>query len=265
MLHNGTKENPTELRSSFWITNGRSLVKSFIHQCAVCRRHEGRSYRAPPPPPLPTFRVEEAPPFSFTGVDFAGPLYVRDDVASKKAWISLYTCCVVRVVHLVLVPDMSTPAFLRSFQQFTARRGLPCKMLSDNAKTFRATAKSLTEVKLIFNVPKATWWGGVFEQMVRCTKRCLRKIIGQAKFLQDKLLIALTEVETVINSRPLSYVSADDLEEPHILPPQHTHTAVQLKMGMVVSVFPALFTCVLLLGSDSLAILFIYFFIPPPP
>ena len=110
-------------------------------------------------------------------------------MASKKVWICLYTCCVVRAVHLDLVPDMSTPAFLRSFRRFTARRGLPCKMLSDNAKTFRAAAKSLTEVKWIFNVPKAPWWGGVFEWMVRCTKRCLRKIIGQAKFMEPRCQI----------------------------------------------------------------------------
>ena len=74
-------------------------------------------------------------------------------------------------------------------------------------------------VKWIFNVPKAPWWGGVFERLVRCTKRCLRKIIGQAKFSFDELATAITEVETVLNSRPLSYVSADDLEEP--LTPSH--------------------------------------------
>ena len=35
---------------------------------------------------LSTFHVTEAPPFSFTGVDFAGPLYVRSDGVVKKAW-----------------------------------------------------------------------------------------------------------------------------------------------------------------------------------
>ena len=49
---------------------------------------------------------------------------------------------------------------------------------------------------------------------MRSTKRCLKKIVGQAKLSHDELLTALTEVEVVINSRPLSYVSAEDLEEP---------------------------------------------------
>ena len=70
-----------------------------------------------------------------------------------------------------------------------------------------------------FNIPRAPWWGGVFERLVRFTKRCLRKILGQAKFTYDELLTALVEIEMVLNSRPLTYISADDLEEP--LTPSH--------------------------------------------
>ena len=46
-----------------------------------------------------------------------------------------------------------------------------------------------------------------------------QKIIGQARLSHDELITALTEVEMVLNSRPLSYVAADDLEEP--LTPSH--------------------------------------------
>ncbi len=62
-------------------------------------------------------------------------------------------------------------------------------------------------------------WGGVFEQLVKCVKWCLRKKIGQAKLTQDELLTSLAEVEMVLNSRPLIVVSAGDLEEP--LTPSH--------------------------------------------
>ena len=55
-------------------------------------------------------------------------------------------------------------------------------------------------MKWVFNIPKAPWWGGIFERMVRSTKRCLRKIVGQAKLSYDELLTALTEVEIVLNS-----------------------------------------------------------------
>ena len=72
----------------------------------------------PPPPPLPECRVKEDFPFANTGVDFAGPLHVKNP--ELKVWIVLYTCCVTRAVHLDLVPDMSTEAFVRNFQRFCA-------------------------------------------------------------------------------------------------------------------------------------------------
>ena len=46
--------------------------------------------------------------------------------------------------------------------------------------------------------------------------RCLKKTIEKAKLMHDELFTALTEVEGIINSRPLSYVSSNDLEEPLI-------------------------------------------------
>ena len=44
-------------------------------------------------------------------------------------------------------------------------------------------------------------------------------MFGRAKLNYDELLTAVTKVEMVINSRPLSYISPGDLEEP--LTPAH--------------------------------------------
>ena len=70
--HNGIKETLTEVRTKYWIVKGRSLVRSIIHRCIVCRRFEGAPYRGPLAPPLPTFRVQEERPIPYTGVDCAG-------------------------------------------------------------------------------------------------------------------------------------------------------------------------------------------------
>ena len=233
VLHNGVRETLTELRASYWLVCGRQFVRKLIFSCVTCRRHEGQPYRAVPPPPLPEFRVTTSRPFEHTGVDFAGPLYVRG-MANVKVWLCLYTCCTTRAVHLDLVENLDADTFIRSLRRFTSRRGIPARIVSDNGTTFIAAAKTLermfTESNLEqhllschtrwdFNLEKAPWWGGVFERLVKSTKRCLRKVIGTARLSYDEFLTVVTEVEAVLNSRPLTYVSSEDLEEP--LTPSH--------------------------------------------
>ena len=180
--------------------------------------------------------MKEAPPFMYTAVDFTGPLFLRGKEAndSTKVWICLFTCCVSRAIHLELVLDMSTATFIRCVKRFAARRGLLRRFLSDNAKTFKSAAKvlkticdhpdvrsylSLAGIDWNFNLEKAPWWGGLFERMVRSTKRCLRKVVGRAKFSYDEMHSAVVEIEAIVNSRPLAYLHPDDLEQP--LTPSH--------------------------------------------
>ena len=51
-----------------------------------------------------------------------------------------------RAVHLDLVEDMSAPTFLRCFKKFVVRRETPALAVSDNAKTFKASAKYLKKL-----------------------------------------------------------------------------------------------------------------------
>ena len=238
VFHGGVKATLTELRSQFWIIQGRRFVRQIVRQCIICRRFEARPCRAPNPPPLPPFRVDEAPPFSYTGVDYAGPLFVkREGNLSNKVWICLFTCTVTRGVHLDVVRELSAPAFIQCFKRFTARRGIPSKMISDNGKSFQAAAKILRaianhsdvqrhlsrfKIQWVFNLPRAPWWGGIFERLIRSTKRCLRKTIGRASLRYEELCTVVVEVEAVLNSRPLTYVSTEDDEEP--LTPSHLLT-----------------------------------------
>ena len=129
VLHNGAKETLAETRSKFWIPKGRSFTRKIIHKCVTCRKFEGFPYKAPKPPPLPECRVKETPAFSNTGV---GPLMIRTTPSSQssKVWIALFTCYVTRAVHLDVVQDMSTPAFIRCLKRFTARRGVPTRFIS---------------------------------------------------------------------------------------------------------------------------------------
>lgn len=153
----------------------------------------------------------------------------------------LYTCCVVRAVHLNLLFDLSVQSFIRSFKRFAARRGTPRKLVSDNGKTFTAAAKALKAISenravlnLLsgfridwqFNIERAAWWGGIFERLIRSTKRCLHKIVGKASLTYDELNTAVIEIEAVLNSRPISHYSTEDHDEP--LTPVHLITGRRL-------------------------------------
>ena len=125
------KETLTEVRSKYWIVRGRSLARAIIHRCTTCKRFEGGPFNGPPPPPLPEFRVKEDPAFTYTGVDFAGPLSAWNGPSrsASKVLICVFTCLVTRGVHLDIVCDLSTDTFLRCLKRFAARRGLPSQVL----------------------------------------------------------------------------------------------------------------------------------------
>ena len=158
-------------------------------------------------------------------------------------YVALFSCCVTRAIHLELVRDLSADTFLRSLRRFAARRGTPSLIVSDNAKTFKASEKALRKLysqqkvrselqtKRItwrFNLERAPWWGGVFERMVRSVKRCLRKTLGNARLTLDELNTVL--VEGTLNARPLT----DEYEEfdGEVLTPSH------LIYGRAINIMP---------------------------
>ena len=78
-------------------------------------------------------------PFDQTACDFAGPLFCKTsgEDATNKCYIALFIYCATRSVHLELVSDLTAECFIRCFRRFSARRGLPTRIVSDNAKKFK--------------------------------------------------------------------------------------------------------------------------------
>lgn len=229
--HSGVGSTLTCLRECYWIPRGREAVKRFVKQCIVCCRYAGKSFAVMPPPQLPRERVDEGPPWSNTGVDYAGPLYVKkkdssNDHATEKVYICLFTCAATRAVHLELVEGCSAEQFLRAFRRFASRRGLPKVVMSDNAKNFKSCRKEIETIRRSpqvrahmansgvswnFIVEKAPWWGGFWERIIRLTKDCLKRSIGKASLTFDEMHTLLIEIEAVLNARPLTYIY-DDVE-----------------------------------------------------
>ena len=127
--NNGVRETLTKTWEQFWIIKVRQVVKDQHCKCITCKKIQGRAFSSPPPPPLPSFRVSDDLAFFKVGVDFAGPLHVRNIYQSKgdmfKCYIALFTCASTRAVHLELTPDLTAKSFLRVLKHFFGRQGIP--------------------------------------------------------------------------------------------------------------------------------------------
>ena len=139
--HGGNRETLTDLRSTYWVVRDRQLMKQLLSKCVICKRLYGKPYRAVPAPPLPNFLAAEESAFSVVGADHAGPVFVRNIFASDstlyKSYILVITCTSSRSVYFEITPDLSGPAFIRSFIRFQGRRDSPFLVVSDNASAFK--------------------------------------------------------------------------------------------------------------------------------
>ena len=180
-LRSGVNSTLTALRDRFWIPRARQVIKKLLRKCFVCRKQCGKLYTIPDPAPLPKWRVQDSTPFSVTGVDFTGALFVKTPTKEEKVYISLFTCAATRALHLEVVEDLSEETFLKAFRRFASRKSLPRKMVSDNGSTYLSVAEVLkrlfqsTSLKEAFHrrgvewhfIPKrAPWYGGFWERLI---------------------------------------------------------------------------------------------------
>ena len=126
-VHSGVRATLCRLRTKYWVVRGRQMVKRILGKCVTCKRLEGKSYSRAPQADMPEFRVRQAGPFSQVGIDFAGPLFVKQvqgGNCSSKVYIGLFSCCVTRAIHLELVHNLSAETFLCCLRRFAAWRGV---------------------------------------------------------------------------------------------------------------------------------------------
>ena len=127
----------TKVRENYWIPTLRRITKSLLRKCHTCRRFIALPYTGVKPGQLPDDRIEPALPFQIIGTDFAGPIYYK--LKSKKqgkAYILIFSCSLSKAIHLELIPNTTTPEFIKCLKKLVARKGRPKTIHSDNAKAF---------------------------------------------------------------------------------------------------------------------------------
>ena len=146
LSHAGVGELLVHVRKSFWIPQGRSMVRGVVSRCVPCRKVTAPPYPAVASPPLPDSRVNPSYPFEFTGVDTAGPIYYKVGKTKKKGHILILTCATTRAVALEFIASLSVEDLTLGLRRFFAQYGLPSVIQSDNAKSFKRSQKELTVV-----------------------------------------------------------------------------------------------------------------------
>ncbi|UYV64637.1 hypothetical protein LAZ67_3001419 [Cordylochernes scorpioides] len=165
-------------------------------------------------------RIGSTPAFVVISVDLAGPL---TESGGKKIWVVLYTCAVYRAVHLELTKTVSTERFLDTFRRFVARRVRPSILYSDNGLIFVGCNNlfkkvnwndvlryaTVQHIKWNFYPPTAAFWGGWWERLVGLMKQLIRKVLGDKTVSYKELQTVICEMESAMNSRPLTAISEE--------------------------------------------------------
>ena len=88
---------------------------------------------------LPTERLDASTAFANVGVDIYsfGPFTVKIGRRNEQRWCCMFTCLIIRGVHIEIVPKLGTDSCLNAIMRFIARRGKPIKMISDNGDKLR--------------------------------------------------------------------------------------------------------------------------------
>ena len=116
--HQGRGFTLNELISmGYWVVGGSKVVANFIRKCVVCRKLR-RPTECQKMAELPSDRVEKYPPFTYCGMDCFGPFTVKQGHKEVKRYGLLLTCLCSRAVHIEMLDDMSTDAFINSLRCF---------------------------------------------------------------------------------------------------------------------------------------------------
>ena len=234
--HMGRGTTHNELRQrGYWLIGGTSVVSNYITRCVLCRRLRG-FLQHQKMADLPKDRIEPSPPFGNCAVDFFGPFHIKERRSQVKCYGVLFTCMASRSIHLE-----------NALSRFLNRRGPVRQLRCDQGTNFvgarnelRAALKEMDQERIHeyllqndsewipfeMNVPYSSHMGGTWERQIRTVRSALEILLLNAgSQLDDEAFRTfMTEVECIVNSRPLTTNDLSDPDAPEPLTPNHLLT-----------------------------------------
>lgn len=242
-LHVGPSTLMSLLRENYWILSARRVIRSRIFRCLRCFRLKCQPAQTIMGD-LPSSRVNKScRPFVSVGVDFAGHFNMKSSKLRNakilKVYLCIFVCFTTKAVHLEVVSDLTTEAFLAALKRFVARRGLPKEIWSDSGTNFKGAHNLLNQFKEVltgcpilsnylsdhfiewkFSPPLSPHFNGLAESAVKSSKSHLKRVIGDRNLTFEEYVTIFTQIESILNSRPLCPIS-DDPTELNALTPGH--------------------------------------------
>ena len=235
LLHAGPTHVASSLGRRFHIIGQRRAIRTLTRACVTCRRTSVKP-QSQLMGQLPIERVTPGMVFERVGIDYAGPVYLKLGHVRKptivKAYICVFVALSVKAVHLELVSDLTSAAFIGCLRRFIARRGKPISIWSDHGSNFIGASRELAELVTFLEQQKtkghisefcssqgiewsyipghAPHFGGLWESAVKSTKIHLRRVLGDARLTFEEFSTVLVQVEACLNSRPLVPLPSDE-------------------------------------------------------
>lgn len=252
LKHAGQKLMLCSLNEQYWIINSNREIKSVIHKCIICFKLKAKA-TTQLMGSLPLDRVNMTRPFQIIGTDYGGPFNVKQSRIRKpvitKAYIVIFVCFVTKAIHIELASDMTTNTFLACLKRFIFRRNKPTKIYCDNAAYYKGANNILNDLYELQNstshqnavndfcnterisfhfIPSySPVFGGLWEAGIKSVKYHIKRVVGQAVLTYEELNTVLVQIEGILNSRPLTPMSADH-EDMSYLSPAHFLTGSSL-------------------------------------
>ena len=124
--HDGTEHVRNIVQQKMWIIGIRNALRSIKIKCVTCTNDcSSNGY-------LPEERLDASTALTNVEVDYFGPFIVKIGRRNEKRWCCLFTCLTMSAVHIKVVSKLDTDSCLNAIMRFTAQRGKPSRIISDN-------------------------------------------------------------------------------------------------------------------------------------